>query len=103
MLKIYHAKNTRSVRVVWPLRGARHSLRNQGAEIRAGCAAIAGISGRASARQGPAIDDDGLVLNESGAILQYLMEKHGAGGLEPKPGSAGAAAISTGFISPRRP
>ena len=23
----------------------------------------------------PAIDDDGLVLNESGAILQYLLEK----------------------------
>ena len=37
----------------------------------------------------PAIDDDGLVLNESGAILQYLLEKHGNGRLEPKPGSAG--------------
>ena len=28
------------------------------------------------------------MLNESGAILQYLLEKHGNGKLEPKPGSA---------------
>jgi glutathione S-transferase len=37
--------------------------------------------------QVPAIEDDGLVLYESGAILQHLLERHGEHGLLPPLGS----------------
>ena len=37
----------------------------------------------------PAIEDDGLVLSESGAILEYLIEKYGKGRLAPAVGSPG--------------
>jgi glutathione S-transferase len=36
----------------------------------------------------PVLVDGDLALFESGAILQHLLERHGAGRLEPKPGSA---------------
>ena len=35
----------------------------------------------------PALTDGELVLFESGAILQHLLERHGGGRLEPKPGT----------------
>ena len=36
----------------------------------------------------PVLRDGELVLFESGAILQHLLERYGAGRLEPKPGTA---------------
>ena len=87
MLKVYHAKNTRSVRVVWLCEelGIPYELKVLNfspADLQSPEYLAVHPLGKV-----PAIDDDGLVLNESGAILQYLMEKHGAGKLEPKPGS----------------
>ncbi|HEY8594330.1 MAG TPA: glutathione S-transferase [Devosiaceae bacterium] len=35
----------------------------------------------------PVISDDGLVVAESGAIAEYLVERYGNGGLAPTPGS----------------
>lgn len=35
----------------------------------------------------PVVTDDGQVLAESGAIIEYLVEKYGAGKLSPKPGT----------------
>jgi glutathione S-transferase len=35
----------------------------------------------------PVLSDGGVVLFESGAILQYLLERYGGGRLEPKPGA----------------
>lgn len=89
MLKIYHAKNTRSVRVVWLCeeRGIPYEIQTLNFtpdELQSEAYLAIHPLGKV-----PSIDDDGLILNESGAILQYLMEKHGAGSLEPKPGSTG--------------
>ena len=39
----------------------------------------------------PVIEDDGLVLGESGAILEYIAQTHGQGRLMVKPGEAGYA------------
>ena len=36
----------------------------------------------------PVIEDDGLVLAETGAIIDYLLAKHGGGGLRPGYGDA---------------
>ncbi|PKQ04720.1 MAG: glutathione S-transferase [Alphaproteobacteria bacterium HGW-Alphaproteobacteria-11] len=89
MLKIYHAKNTRSVRVVWLCEELGIPYETKVLKFAPDVLQSPEYLAVHPLGKVPAIDDDGLVLNESGAILQYLMEKHGAGGLEPKPGSAG--------------
>jgi glutathione S-transferase len=35
----------------------------------------------------PVITDDGLTIAESGAILEYLVERHGGGRMAPRPGT----------------
>ena len=89
MLKIYHAKNTRSVRVVWLCEELGIPYETKVLKFAPDVLQSQEYLAVHPLGKVPAIDDDGLVLNESGAILQYLMEKHGAGGLEPKPCSAG--------------
>jgi len=84
MLKIFHAKNTRSIRVVWLCEelGIPYDLQTLNfspADLQSD--SYLGIHPLGKV---PAIEEDGMVLNESGAILQYLMAKHGNGGLEPK-------------------
>lgn len=88
MLKVYHAPNTRSVRIVWLLEelGLPYELKKlefspkdlQSEEY----LAVHPLG------QVPSIDEDGLILNESGAITQYILAKFGNGRLEPKPGTA---------------
>lgn len=87
MLKIYHAKNTRSVRIVWLCEelGIPYELKTLNfapADLQSEAYLAVHPLGKV-----PSIDDDGLILNESGAITQYLLAKHGKGRLEPKPGT----------------
>ncbi|MEX0840081.1 MAG: glutathione S-transferase family protein [Parvibaculum sp.] len=88
MLKIYHAKNTRSIRIVWLCEelGIPYELERLNftpAELQSEAYLAIHPLGKV-----PSIDDDGLVLYESGAIMQYLLAKHGKGRLEPaNPGS----------------
>jgi glutathione S-transferase len=84
MLKLYHAQLTRSIRIVWLLEelGIPYEL-----------ATVAFKPPRHSFEQAtpagkfPTLEDDGLVLFESGAILEYLIEKYGKGRLAPPVGS----------------
>ena len=84
MIKLYHAQLTRSIRIIWlleelgvpyelvtvPFKPPRHSFEQ------------ATPSGKF-----PVIEDDGRVLSESGAILEYLIERYGKGRLAPPVGS----------------
>ncbi|MEB2285294.1 MAG: hypothetical protein B6D46_12725 [Polyangiaceae bacterium UTPRO1] len=80
MLKLYHAQLTRSVRIVWLLEelGVAYEL-----------VAVPFKPPRSSFEQDtpagkfPTLDDDGMVMFESGAILEYLIEKYGRGRLAP--------------------
>ncbi len=50
----------------------------------------------------PVITDDGVTVAESGAIIEYLLERYGDGRLEPAAGHARARCASpTGCTSPR--
>lgn len=87
MLKVYHAPNTRSVRVLW-------LLEELGATYQKETVAFDPTYLQSPAHLAihplgklPAIDDDGLVLNESGAIVQYILAKHAGSHLEPKLGT----------------
>jgi glutathione S-transferase len=84
MLKLYHAQLTRSIRILWLLEelGIPYEL-----------ATVAFKPPRHSFEQDtptgkfPALEDDGQILFESGAILEYLIEKYGKGRLAPPVGS----------------
>jgi glutathione S-transferase len=85
MLKLYHAQLTRSIRIIWLLEelGVPYEL-----------ATVAFKPPRHSFEQAtptgkfPALEDDGMVMFESGAILEYVIEKYGKGKLAPAIGSA---------------
>ena len=84
MIKLYHAQLTRSVRIVWLLEelGIPYEL-----------ATVAFKPPRNAYEQDtptgkfPVIEDGALVMFESGAILEYLIEKYGNGRLAPAVGS----------------
>ena len=84
MIKLYHAQLTRSIRIVWLLEelGIPYEL-----------ATVAFKPPRHSFEQNtpsgkfPVIEDGELVMFESGAILEYLIEKYGKGRLAPAIGS----------------
>jgi glutathione S-transferase len=84
MIKLYHAQLTRSIRVIWLLEelGIPYEL-----------ATVAFKPPRHSFEQNtpsgkfPVIEDGSLVMSESGAILEYLIEKYGNGRFAPAIGS----------------
>jgi glutathione S-transferase len=88
MITVHHLEHSRSQRVLWLLeelglpyqvqRYSRHpTTRLAPPELRA----IHPLG------KSPVIDDDGRVLAETGAIVEYLIERHGNGRLAPPPGS----------------
>lgn len=85
MLKVYHVAGTRSVRTLWLLKelGVPHEVVVMPFDHKV----MHGPSYLKVNPLGkvPAIDDDGFVLTESGAITQYLLAKFGKGRLEPSP------------------
>jgi glutathione S-transferase len=89
MIKLYHAQRTRSIRIVWLLEelGISYEL-----------VSVAFNPPRHSFEQNtrtgkfPVIEDGALVMGESGAILEYLIEKYGNGRLAPAVGSPGRGA-----------
>ncbi len=88
MLTVYHLNESRSLRVLWLLeeldipcqitRFQRNASRRAPPEL-----ARVHPLGKA-----PVIRDGDLVLAESGAIVEYLVERHGGGRLAPRPGTA---------------
>lgn len=85
MITLYHAPMSRSVRVRWLLEELEipYALETR----RLGQLKTPEHLTIHPLGKVPAIVDDGVVLFESGAIVQYLLEKYGAGRLEPKIGS----------------
>ncbi len=84
MLKLYYAPRTRSVRIRWLLEelGVPHELER--VEFRPQPTAFAQTT---PLGKFPVLDDGGVVFGESGAILEYILERYGDGRLAPPIGS----------------
>lgn len=85
MIKLYHAPLSRSVRVLW-------LLEELGLPYELHAAPLEPPGPRPFAQKTPTgkvptIEDDGVTIFESGAIVEYLLEKYGSQGLAPPVGS----------------
>ena len=93
MLTLHHAPTTRSIRIKWlleelgvPYAQKVHNFYNADRvapdflEINPGATY-------------PAMEDDGLVLTESGAIINYILRKYGQGRFQPAEGSSEQAMV----------
>lgn len=87
MLKVYHAPNTRSIRVLWLLEELGVAYDKETVEFNPAYLQSPKHLAIHPLGKLPAIDDEGLVLNESGAIVQYVLAKHAGSHLEPKLGT----------------
>ena len=93
MITVHHLDNSRSQRVLWMLEelGAPYAIKawQRDGETRL---APPGLKAVHPLGKSPVIEDDGTIVHESGAILQYLAERHGGGRLLPAPGTPEAVA-----------
>ncbi len=88
MLTVHHLNNSRSQRVLWLLEelGVPYELKRYERDPRT---MLAPPELRAVHPLGksPVITDDGHTIAESGAIIEYLLERYGAGRFAPPPGT----------------
>ncbi len=91
MLKIYHVAHTRGVRPIWLCEelGLPYEIE----VIDFGAAFRASPEWRALSPTGkvPVMTDGDLVMYESGAMVDYILERYGEGRLQPEPGAADSA------------
>jgi glutathione S-transferase len=90
MIKLYHAPMTRSIRIYWLLEelGIPYEL-----SLVSFTPAKLPFSQAVPWGKLPAIEDDWVTMFESGAILEYVLERYGNGRLAPKPGTPERAAF----------
>lgn len=89
-LTVYHAPKSRSVRVVWLCEEAGIPYEAKTFPVRGEYMASDDFGAVNPNRKVPAIEDDGIILFESIAIMEYLLAKHGHGGLAPAPSDSKA-------------
>jgi len=85
MLTLYHAPRTRSVRILWLLEelGVPYELRTVAFNLPTRTFSQSTPLGKL-----PVIEDGDVVICESGAILEYILERYGQGHLAPPVGSS---------------
>lgn len=91
-MKIYHVPGTRSIRVIWLCNELEIPLQVE--TIRRFDAAFkASPDWRAKSPTGkvPVLEDDSISMYESGAMVQFILEKYAAGRLVPTPGTQESA------------
>ncbi|GCL61163.1 glutathione S-transferase family protein [Pseudaquabacterium pictum] len=88
MLTVHHLNDSRSQRVLWLLEELgtpyeiRHYARNATTRL-----APPELMAVHPLGKSPVIEDDGLTVIESGAIVDYILRRHGGGRLQPAAGS----------------
>jgi glutathione S-transferase len=89
MVTVHHLNNSRSQRVLWLLEelGVEYEVRRYERD-RATLLAPPELAKVHKLGKSPVITDGAVTLAESGAIIEYLVARHGAGRLAPLPESA---------------
>jgi glutathione S-transferase len=89
MIVLHHLNNSRSQRVLWLLEelGLEYDIRFYQRDARTNLAPPE-LRAVHPLGKSPVLEDGGLKLAESGAIVDYLADKYGAGRLAPPIGSA---------------
>ena len=88
MLTVHHLNDSRSQRVLWLLEELgtpyeiRHYARNATTRL-----APPELMAVHPLGKSPVVEDDGLTVIESGAIVDYIMRRHGGGRLQPAAGT----------------
>jgi glutathione S-transferase len=85
MITLHHSPLSRSVRILWLLEELGLPYRLQTVELEP--PAPKPFAQKTPTGKVPTLEDDGLAIFESGAILEYVLEKYGKGRLAPAPGS----------------
>ena len=91
MIVLHHLNNSRSQRVLWLLEelGVPYDIRFYQRDPKTSLAPPE-LRQVHPLGKAPVITDGELTLAESGAILEYLVQRYGEGRLRPEPGSTGA-------------
>ena len=87
MLKIYHVPGSRSIRVVWLCEELELSYERVPIDFSAEYRASAEWRRLNPVGKVPAMTDGDLILFESGAMVEYLLDRYGEDRLRPTPGS----------------
>jgi glutathione S-transferase len=92
MVKLHHLNQSRSKRVIWALEelGVPYEIVPYQRDTTS-MFAPPELKKIHPLGKSPVIEDDGVVIAESGAILEYLAEKYGGGKLAVAPGAPGRA------------
>jgi glutathione S-transferase len=85
VIKLYFAPRTRSVRVLWLLEELGLPYELERVEFRAPAKDF--FSQQTPLRKLPTIEDGDVVMCESGAIIEYILERYGDGRLAPAVGT----------------
>jgi glutathione S-transferase len=88
VLKIYHVPGTRSIRVVWLCEELEVPFERVPIDFSREYRDSAEWRRLNPVGKVPALTDGDLVLFESGAMVEYILDRHGEGRLRPTPGSA---------------
>jgi glutathione S-transferase len=88
MLTVHHLENSRSQRLLWLLEELEvpYQVQRYARDART-LQAPAALKAVHPLGKSPVITEGGLTLAESGAIIEYVLERHGNGRLAPAPGS----------------
>ena len=88
MLIVHHLNDSRSQRVLWMLEelGTPYEIRHYARDATTRLAPPALLAVHPLGKS-PVVEDDGLTVIESGAIVDYILRRHGGGRLQPAAGT----------------
>lgn len=88
MLTVHHLNNSRSHRIAWLLEelGVPYEIQRYERDAKTGMAPDS-LKAIHPLGKSPILTDDGRAIAESGAIIDYIIRRHGKGRLAPEPSS----------------
>jgi glutathione S-transferase len=87
LIKLYHAPASRSARIRWLLEELGLGYRLELLAFGDGSMQHPAYLAKNPLGKVPTLEEDGVAIYESGAIVEHLLERHGRGRLAPAPGS----------------